>query len=114
MISGHRMEGRTDRSQMSRISRRRAGCRLAAAICLMAAVAAPTLVGGGAPALAQSSDFFAYAGGKAVSPMSCPQTSAVSAECTLAQALALVPAGGSVLLATPGSAGYFYGNYMVA
>ena len=99
---------------MSRTSRRRTGFRLAAAMCLMTALAAPSLAGAAAPALAQSPDFYAYAGGKATSPASCPQASAASSECTLAQALKLVAAGGSVLLATAGAAGSYYGNYTVA
>jgi hypothetical protein len=54
-------------------------------------------------------DFYAYAGGAATSPSSCPQADVAGAECTLAQALAIAPAGANVLLATGGSDGTYYG-----
>jgi predicted outer membrane repeat protein len=77
-------------------------------------LAAPAALLSSAPALAQSSDFYAYVGGAAVTPTACPQTPTVAQQCTLAQALALVPAGGTVLLATPGAAGSYFGDYTVA
>jgi outer membrane protein assembly factor BamB len=66
-----------------------------------------------APALA-ATNFYAYASGAATSPSSCPKSTSVIDECTLTQALTLVAAGDSVLLATPGSIASYYGNFSVA
>jgi hypothetical protein len=57
---------------------------------------------------------YAYAAGRAVSPTSCPQTAATSQQCTLATAVSLAKAGGTVALATPGKTGHYVGNWSIA
>jgi outer membrane protein assembly factor BamB len=54
---------------------------------------------------------YAYPDGAATSPSACPQTATAADECTLTQALGLIPAGGSVLLANNGP---YYGNFSVS
>jgi outer membrane protein assembly factor BamB len=61
-----------------------------------------------------ATSYYAYAGGQATSPAACPKTTTVTGECTLTQALALVPAGSSVLLETSGNAGTYFGDFTVA
>jgi outer membrane protein assembly factor BamB len=56
---------------------------------------------------------YAYASGAAKSPSSCPSTSQRGRECTLTEALGLVTAGGTVLLATSGKAAKYVGNFVV-
>jgi len=56
---------------------------------------------------------YAYAHGGAKSPSSCPRTSQVKHQCTLAEALARVAPGGSVLLATSGKAAKYEGNFVI-
>ncbi len=56
---------------------------------------------------------YAYAKGGTTSPTACPQSATTSHQCTLAQALSLAGAGDTVVLATPGSAGHFVGNWTV-
>jgi hypothetical protein len=65
-------------------------------------------------ASASATTFYAYANGRAVLPSSCPETSVASKQCTLAEALSVVGAGGSVALATPGSAAPYVGNWVVS
>ncbi|HEV8064540.1 MAG TPA: choice-of-anchor Q domain-containing protein, partial [Acidimicrobiales bacterium] len=73
----------------------------------------------GLPVLAQPAEgtapppLYAYALGTAKSPASCPATSVSAKQCTLAEALALAHAGGSVLLATSGKTDPYYGNFTV-
>ncbi len=57
---------------------------------------------------------YAYAAGTASSPTSCPRTAIRPEKCTLAEALSLAAAGGTVALATPGKAGHYVGNWSVA
>lgn len=58
--------------------------------------------------------FYAFAHGAATSPSNCPLTPQAADECTLAQALALVPAGGEVLLANGGGKEMYFGNFSIA
>ena len=81
---------------------------MAAAAFLGAAV---LTTAGAAPVRAAVVAYFAYAGGAATAPTACPATTVVSSECSLAEALALVPTGGTVLLATPGSSAAYFGNF---
>ncbi|HEV8065259.1 MAG TPA: PQQ-binding-like beta-propeller repeat protein [Acidimicrobiales bacterium] len=62
-------------------------------------------------ASASTPNYFAYPRGAAAAPSACPATVAAASECTLTQALALVPAGGKVLLASDSR---FYGNFSVS
>ncbi|MGO9560550.1 MAG: PQQ-binding-like beta-propeller repeat protein [Acidimicrobiales bacterium] len=62
---------------------------------------------------ASASDLYAYAGGAAKSPSSCPRTTNAASECTLAEALSHVAAGGSVLLATGGKTAAYEGNFTI-
>jgi outer membrane protein assembly factor BamB len=94
-------------------AQRSSGWRLGPLLAAVALAGATLGLGQVASAAASAGDFYAYAGGTARSPSSCPQTSTTADECTLARALALVPAGGSVLLATSGSTGTYYGNFAV-
>ena len=66
------------------------------------------------PQVASVDTFYAFAHGAATSPSSCPHSTQPAHECTLAQALALVPAGGSVLLANGGSKSLYFGNFSIA
>ncbi len=63
---------------------------------------------------AAAASLYAYPNGAAASPSSCPRTTAAGQECTLTAALGLVRAGGTVLLATSGKAGTYYGNFTIA
>lgn len=63
------------------------------------------------PASASVTSLYAYANGGASSPASCPKTTKIAEQCSLSEALGLVAAGGTVALATPGSSGYYYGNF---
>ena len=65
------------------------------------------------PAYATSGDLFAYAAGRAHARINCPQTNIAKNKCTLTEALAHVPAGGPVLLATSGSVRSYYGNFAI-
>jgi hypothetical protein len=65
-------------------------------------------------ASATGASFYAYANGRAAMPSNCPETGVASKQCTLAEALSLVPAGGTVALATPGSAAHYVGNWAVS
>ncbi len=58
--------------------------------------------------------FYAFAHGAVTSPSNCPLTAQAADECTLAQALALVPAGGEVLLANGGGKEMYFGNFSIA
>lgn len=68
---------------------------------------------GSVTAAASARSLYAYAAGAAGSPGNCPKTTALSRECSLTQALGRVSAGGSVLLATAGKAGTYYGNFVI-
>jgi polyvinyl alcohol dehydrogenase (cytochrome) len=57
--------------------------------------------------------FYAYAHGTAKSPSNCPLSVTQGHECSLTQALALVRAGGSVLLASGGSSAIYFGNFSI-
>src|SRR5262252_2263478 len=99
-------------------SRRLPGHRLAVPLLTAAlAVATCTLPGAsaalGSVTAASARSLYAYAVGAAGSPGNCPKTTALSRECSLTQALSRVSAGGSVLLATAGKAGTYYGNFVI-
>ncbi|HWF80802.1 MAG TPA: PQQ-binding-like beta-propeller repeat protein [Streptosporangiaceae bacterium] len=100
-------------------SRRSRGYRLAAPLVTAAlAVATCTLPGesaalGSVVSAASARSLYAYAAGAARSPRSCPKTAQRGRECSLTQALSLVKPGGSVLLATGGKAGAYYGNFVI-
>jgi hypothetical protein len=80
-----------------------------------AGVLAAGLIAGASPASATpATALYAYAGGTASSPASCPLTTVVTAQCSLSEALGLVSAGGEVLLATAGANGPYYGNFVVS
>lgn len=99
--------------------RRSPGYRIAAPLVTVAlAVATMTLPGpsaalGGVKAAAAAQRLYAYANGAAGSSGSCPKTTQRGRQCSLAQALARVKPGGSVLLATGGKAGTYYGNFVI-
>ena len=65
------------------------------------------------PAFAAGTALYAYAGGRAVLPSTCPITANASKECTLAEALSLAVAGDTVALATAGSVAHYVGNWTV-
>jgi outer membrane protein assembly factor BamB len=56
---------------------------------------------------------YAYAQGSVKSPSKCPRTTQPRNRCTLADALAVVRAGGTVLLATGGKSARYYGNFVL-
>ena len=70
-----------------------------------------------APAQATGTTLYAYVGGGASSPTSCPQTTTVPSQCTLTQAIGLVDlatSGSTVYLATAGTssiATHYVGNW---
>ena len=66
------------------------------------------------PTSAGATTLYAYAAGGATSPTSCPHTATRSEQCTLAEALSLAKAGGTVALATPGKTRHYVGNWSVA
>jgi hypothetical protein len=66
------------------------------------------------PVSAAGTDLYAFAGGEAATPASCPDDTAAAADqCTLAQALSLTGAGDTVYLATPGTSGTYEGNWTI-
>jgi len=73
-----------------------------------------SLVGASSASAAGVRTLYAYGGGGATSPTSCPKTTTASEKCTLAEALALSVAGSTVALATPGSKGHYIGNWTVS
>jgi len=85
--------------------------RLVVSALVAGTVAGAASVAVALPASASVVSLYAYAAGAAVSPSGCPQSTVAADECTLAQALALAPAGAKVLLATSGSGGFYYGNF---
>ncbi len=93
--------------------------RLAVPVIALAALI-PVLSPATAAPMAKSSPaapagaFYAFAHGGATSPSNCPLTAQTARECTLTQALALVPAAGSVLLANGGGKDLYFGNFSVA
>lgn len=66
-----------------------------------------------AGASAAGATFYAYVGGGALLPASCPATTVKSKQCTLSEALARAAQGGAVMLATPGQAAHYVGNWDV-
>jgi len=72
-----------------------------------------SLVVTASPASAVGTTWYAYAGGGAKFPVSCPKTTVASKKCTLAEALADASAGATIELATPGSKGHFVGNWAI-
>jgi hypothetical protein len=70
-------------------------------------------VGASAPAATGAATLYAYVGGQATAPAICPETSAVTDECTLTQALARAGPGTTVALATPGRSGVYVGNWVI-
>jgi outer membrane protein assembly factor BamB len=105
---------RVPRFRLRRSSRAAAGllalAMLGPAITLPTAGQALASVAAAAPAQA----LYAYPAGAARSPVSCPRSSQRAHRCTLTQALALVRAGGTVLLAAGGSKDPYDGNFTVA
>jgi len=88
---------------------------------ILPSLAAGTLAGalvtvtlGTAAATASVKALYAYAGGSATAPSSCPSSTTASDECTLTQALSLAPSGALVLLATPGSVSAYVGNFTIS
>ena len=59
----------------------------------------------------QLATLYAYATSTTTGLGSCPQTSTASQQCTLAEALSLVAAGGTVALASPGATSHYFGNW---
>ena len=57
---------------------------------------------------------YAYAGGGAISPASCPSTTTAAKKCTLAEALSNSTAGSTIALATPGTKGHYVGNWTIS
>ena len=58
------------------------------------------------PVSAAGTDLYAFAGGEAAAPASCPDDTAMATDqCTLAQALLLAGPGDTVYLATAGTSG---------
>jgi hypothetical protein len=84
-----------------------------AAAAALAALSGLALVPTASAGAAGTPPLFAYAQGGAQSPAMCPRTAAVPKQCTLGQALALVQAGGSVLLATPATTAPYVGDHVV-
>jgi len=90
------------------------------------AVASATILGAGLFGVAHTSlaeaqtpaktppPLYAYADGSASSATTCPETTTVASECPLQTALGLVSAGGTVLLATPGTTAPYYGNFTIS
>jgi hypothetical protein len=66
------------------------------------------------PASAAGTGLYAFAGGAAAAPASCPDDTATAADqCTLAQALSLAGPGDTVYLATAGTSGPYVGNWTI-
>ena len=82
-----------------------------AALTIPGAAASPAL--GSVAVAASAKALYAYPGGTAKSPSICPRTTRAARHCTLSQALALVRAGGTVLLAAGGSRSAYYGNFTI-
>ena len=99
-------------------SRRSPGHRVAVPLLTAALAVATCVIPGASAALgsvtaaAQPPSLYAYAAGAAGSS-NCARTAQRSRQCGLAQALARVKPGGSVLLATSGKAGTYYGNFVI-
>ncbi len=72
-----------------------------------------SLVATASPASAGITTWYAYAGGGARSPVSCPKTTVASKKCTLSEALADAAAGATVDLATPSRKGHYVGNWAI-
>jgi hypothetical protein len=92
-------------------------CRWNAVVARAGLLMTCTALGLGAAAPAASAGgalFYAYANGRAVLPSNCPGTNVASKQCTLAEALSLVAAGGNVALASPGSTAHYVGNWVVS
>jgi hypothetical protein len=65
------------------------------------------------PASAGAATWYAYADGRAKSPISCPKTTVASKKCTLAEVLTDAAAGATIELGTPGSKGHYVGNWAI-
>jgi hypothetical protein len=78
------------------------------------ALAGGVLVVATEPAGASSPQLYAYANGAATAPTSCPKESSPADRCSLTEALGLVQAGGTVVLATPPGSGRYYGDFAVS
>ncbi len=65
-------------------------------------------------ASASGAAWYAYAGGEASSPASCPQAAVTTSQCTLAEALLLAGPGDTVYLATAGTSGHYIGNWAIS
>jgi Bacterial Ig domain/MBG domain (YGX type) len=89
-----------------------AGPGLAVLLCMgLSLVAVPPAT---VPASAAGSTWYAYAGGEVTTGASaCSQTATQADQCTLAEALSLATAGGTVYLATAGSSALYIGNWDV-
>ena len=72
-----------------------------------------SLVVTASPASAGTTTWYAYAGGGAKLPISCPKTTVASKKCTLTEALIDASAGAIVELATPASKGHYIGNWVI-
>ena len=57
---------------------------------------------------------YAYAAGRATSPATCPRTTSTNEQCTLGEAVSRAVPGTKVLLASPGRAGAYVGNWTVS
>ncbi len=86
-----------------------------AALVTMAGAVGALALSGAPPAGAFGLDYFAYPQGGATSPLSCPQTTTVSDQCTLTQALSVAGVGDEVDLAVAGVEGdlstHYVGNF---
>jgi hypothetical protein len=117
-------EGRaTEQGGLMRASTRpgkwnRAGIRLRTAVLGAGLVTASVAVVPTGIAAAVGPIWYAYAQGAASSPTSCPETTTVSSQCSLTEALALVSSGEDVALATSGVMGtpstYYVGNFTLS
>lgn len=104
-----RADGHSRRSPRYRVAAPLLTAVLAVATCALPGASAAL---GSVAASASARSLYAYAAGGAGSS-SCPKTAQHSRECSLAAALARVKPGGSVLLATAGNAGPYYGNFVI-
>jgi len=84
-----------------------------AVVVSLAGVSLAALVSGASARPTGVPTLYAYAAGRASSPTGCPETSATSKRCSLAEALSEAVAGATVALATPGSRGHYVGNWAV-
>lgn len=100
----------TRRSPRHRVAAPLLTAVLAVATCTLPGASAAL---GSVKAAAAGRSFYAYAAGAAGSAGNCPKTAQRGRQCSLAEALSQVKPGGSVLLATSGKAGAYYGNFVI-